>query len=151
MSIEIVDYVSGLRYEIWDAQIADEGYFTVEITTPEDIPSSTRLIIQPKIHQLGSKSDIDHLDDTSESTKIHFLHDQINPIVNGVYAAAPGGYHPANGHVWYADQDIALQVELQEDLLLPESIQMHYDGGGGYSMMSIFVPQIHLIHSLMYL
>ena len=29
MSIEIVDYVSGLRYEIWDAQIADEGYFTV--------------------------------------------------------------------------------------------------------------------------
>ena len=140
MSIEIVDYVSGLRYEIWDVQVVDEGYFSVEITTPEEIPSSTRLIIQPKIHQLGSKSDLDHLDDTSELTNIHFLHDQINPVVNGVYAAAPGGFHPANGHVWYADQDIALQVELEEDLLLPVSIQMHYDGGGGYSMMPIFVP-----------
>ncbi len=140
LSIEIVDYETALRYEIRDAQVVDEGYFTVVITTPEDIPSSTRLVIQPKIHQLGSKSDADHLDDTSELTKIHIIHDQINPVVNGVFAAAPGGYHPADGHVWYADRDIALQVELQEDLLLPESIQMHYDGGSGYSMMPVFVP-----------
>ena len=115
----------------WYAEIDSNGAFSVTIHSPEQaalLPSNTRLLLSPHIERSGpvSENTATSLDQTSMSQNIPFLFDKIQPSTASLLILDSGGYAPADGHIWTAQQDVALRLSLQDPEGLSNTLEFHY-------------------------
>ena len=115
----------------WYADVDSNGGFSVSIHAPENtemLPSNTRILLSPHIERSGplSENTGTSLDQTSPSQNIPFIFDKIQPITTTLLILDSGGYAPADGHIWTAQQDVALRLMLQDPEGLSNSIQFSY-------------------------
>ena len=102
----------------WTAEVGSGGWFTVPITTPniDELPSNTYLEITPSLARRGPVS-IDGSsseDRTVVLTPTRFLHDTVQPSVDGLTALDTGNEVVADGHITMYGKDIALRLQLSD-------------------------------------
>ncbi len=115
----------------WYTEVDSNGAFTVTLLAPSEaalLPSNTRLLLSPHIERSGPSSEntSTSLDQTSSSQNIPFLFDKIQPSTASLLILDSGGYAPADGHIWTAQQDVALRLMLQDPEGLSNSIEFYY-------------------------
>jgi len=115
----------------WYADVDSNGGFSVSINTPadiENIPSNTRILLSPHIERSGplSENTATSLDQTSPSQNIPFIFDKIQPTTTTLLILDSGGHAPADGHIWTAQQDVALRLMLDDPEGLSNTIQFSY-------------------------
>ncbi len=115
----------------WYAEIDSNGAFLVALHAPDkadSLPSNTRILLSPHLERSGpvTENTVTSLDQTSASQSIPFLFDKIQPSTASLLILDSGGYAPADGHIWTAQQDVALRLMLQDPEGLSNSIEFHY-------------------------
>ena len=115
----------------WYADVDSNGGFSVSINAPadtENLPSNTRILLSPHIERSGPISEftMSSLDQTNPSQNIPFIFDKIQPTTTTLLILDSGGYAPADGHIWTAQQDVALRLILQDPEGLSNTVQFMY-------------------------
>jgi hypothetical protein len=114
----------------WLAEVNQNGAFSVSIATPsmdEILPSGTRIHLTPHLERRGPVDDQSpsSLDQTSPSSHVPFIYDRVRPNTIALLALDPGGYSPADNHLWMKGQDVALRVTLEDQEGLSNSLELH--------------------------
>lgn len=115
----------------WYTEVDSNGAFSLALHAPDEaafLPSNTRILLSPHIERSGpvSENTTTSLDQTSASQNIPFLFDKIQPSTASLLILDSGGYAPADGHIWTAQQDVALRLMLQDPEGLSNTIEFHY-------------------------
>lgn len=114
----------------WFSEVDENGEFSIELSAPsmtEDVPSGTRIVVSPHLERRGPTHDSSEssLDFTARSTDVPFLFDRVSPNTVSLLALDPGGYAPANNHIWMKGQDVALRVTLEDKEGLANTLLFH--------------------------
>ncbi|MFL2950134.1 MAG: hypothetical protein ACJZ40_07100 [Candidatus Poseidoniaceae archaeon] len=114
----------------WFSEVDANGHFSVMLSTPSEdagVPSGTRILVSPHIERRGPSDVVatTSLDFTSRSNDVPFLFDRVAPNTISLLALDPGGYAPADNHIWMKGQDVALRVTLEDEEGLANSLLLH--------------------------
>ena len=114
----------------WFGEVDSSGAFSMAIQAPgleAELPSNTRILISPHIHRAGPvHEDTSSSEDrTSSSISIPFLFDKVRPSTLSIEALESGDYVSADGHIWTAQQDVALRLTLEDPEGLSNSLQFY--------------------------
>ena len=114
----------------WYGNLDSNGMFSIALQTPDleaELPSNTSIVVSPHIYRLGpiSQDSTTSYDRTSPSQNVPFLFDKIEPSTVRVEALDSGKYVLADGHIWTAQQDVALRLTLQDPEGLSDSVEFY--------------------------
>lgn len=114
----------------WYGEVDSSGAFTIPLNSPsmtDMLPSNTRIAVSAHVHRTGptGENTSTSLDMTSISQSIPYVFDKVNPSTVSLLALDSGGYTLADGHVWMAQQDVALRLILQDPEGLSNSIELY--------------------------
>ena len=114
----------------WFGEVDSSGAFSIAIQAPgleAELPSNTRILISPHIPRSGpvNEDTSSSEDRTSSSTGIPFLFDKVHPSTLSIEALESGDYVSADGHIWTAQQDVALRLTLEDPEGLSNSLQFY--------------------------
>ena len=114
----------------WFGEVDSSGAFSIAIQAPgleAELPSNTRILISPHIPRSGpvNEDTSSSEDRTSSSTGIPFLFDKVHPSTLSIEALESGDYVSADGHIWTAQQDVALRLTLEDSEGLSNSLQFY--------------------------
>ena len=114
----------------WYAEVDASGAFSLPLETPslsDDVPSHTRIAVSAHLHRTGpvGENTTTSVDMTSSSQSVPYVYDKVPPSTVTLLALDSGGYTQADGHVWTAQQDVALRLILRDPEGLSNSVQLH--------------------------
>jgi hypothetical protein len=105
-----------------------EGNWSTNITIPGggDISSGDEMRVVPFLEFSSDESSYGVGDETLVANYPHFIFDSQEPTLGVLYTIPPGIRQPADGHVWYEDNLLALSIEISDDVRQGEALNLHY-------------------------
>lgn len=114
----------------WFGDVDASGSFSIDLQSPdldEPLPSNTRILLTPHIHRSGplGENTSSSTDRTSSSIGVPFLFDKVHPNTLRLDALDSGRFVPADGHIWTAQQDVALRLAIEDPEGLSNELQLY--------------------------
>ena len=104
------------------------GHWSANLTIPsgEDISSGSEMKVVTSLEFSADESANGVSDETPEAKYPRFIFDSQGPTLGTLYTIPPGMRQPADGHVWYEGNMLALSIEVSDDVRQGETLNLHY-------------------------
>jgi hypothetical protein len=105
-----------------------DGHWSANLTIPsgEDISSGSEMKVVTSLEFSADESANGVSDETPEAKYPRFIFDSQGPTLGTLYTIPPGMRQPADGHVWYEGNLLALSIEVGDDVRQGETLNLHY-------------------------